>query len=96
MATSKKLLITLTEQLAAITDLPLVLDIHNPGDYTRFRIYTAIPNRSGVSERPFGNRSYKAGEMESAIRMAISGAESVLPDEVVSARMSAYWAKKHA
>ena len=91
---TKKMLRSLTELLAAATDLPLTLESHNPGDYTRHRIYRGMQNH-GVSQDPFGARSYRAGECEEALRMALRGAEAMNP-ELFRARVSAFYAKKSA
>lgn len=67
----------LTAALAKMTDLPLELNVHNPGEGKRYRIYTIVGPRGGASEKPFGDRSYTAAEMVIYLDAAVSTAEAM-------------------
>ena len=90
MRTTNKRIETLARRLAALTQLPLVVESNNPGDYTRYRLYTQDGPNGGVSERPFGHRSYRKGEFDGMLCTACAAVEAVLPDDVIEKRMSGF------
>lgn len=92
--TSKTVLVSLLNQLAAATATPLELSIWNPDGRTRYQILTQSGS-SGVSDTFYGGRVYSASECEIALRMALRGAEAMNPD-LFRERLNTYFEAQNA
>jgi len=98
MAVSRTLLRNLTEQLAAITNTPIDLQIWSPGDgrtrYQLLTVYTDSNGRQGLTDSVFGSRVYSAGELEIFLRAALQTAWLLVPNDARD-RSNAYWTAKN-
>lgn len=87
--TTKREIQEMVERLAALMNQPLVLEVANPGDGTRYR----LSEQDGPGLRHFGrtgSRTYSAREIVIALNGLLDGAERLLPGDVFAARMRAY------